>query len=159
MPAQLPPTGRLSPDALAIDVIEAQGLADSATVTAVNDTANQQRERRDAQREADRIRNLLQQHGGREYDPSLEDEHYEGGFEIHVGKRGGPHTVGGFIIDPFRVWPPKMRQHAETLTAHGYHVTVREYFDGEILEVTPPARQPRAAWLRRLFQGPGRPTR
>jgi hypothetical protein len=58
------------------------------------------------------------------------------------------------------VWPPKMRQHAETLTAHGYYVKVRDHYgEGEVLEVTPPAPQPRAAWLRRLFQGPGRPTR
>ncbi len=42
--------------------------------------------------------------------------------------------MGGFIIDPFRIWPPKMRQHAETLTAHGYRVKVREHFDGEVLE-------------------------
>jgi hypothetical protein len=52
-----------------------------------------------------------------------------------------------------RVWPKKMRQHAETLTAHGYRVEVREYFDGEILEVTPPALRARGAWLRRIFRG------
>lgn len=118
----------------------------------MGDPARQQRQRRDAQQEAERIRSLLRQQGGREYDPSREEDHYEGGFEIQVGKSGGPHDVGGFHIDPFRVWPPKMRQHAATLTAHGYQVEVREYFDGEILEVTPPAPQPRGAWLRRLFR-------
>jgi hypothetical protein len=118
----------------------------------MSDTAHHQRQR-DAEREAERIRSLLRQNGGREYDPSREDEHYEGGFVVEVGRSGRPHSVGGFHIDPFRVWPPKMRQHAETLTAHGYQVKVLEYFDGEILEVTPPAPRPRGAWLRRLFRG------
>lgn len=117
----------------------------------MSDKAHQQQ--RDAAREAERIRNLLRQHGGRAYDRSREEEHYEGGFEIEVGKNGGPHHVGGFRTDPFRVWPQKMRQHAETLTAHGYQVKVRENFDGQILEVTPPAPKPRGAWLRRLFRG------
>jgi hypothetical protein len=43
-----------------------------------------------------------------------------------------------------------MRQHAETLTAHGYQVKVREYHDGEILEVTPPPPRLRRAWWRSL---------
>jgi hypothetical protein len=120
----------------------------------MSDTADQQRQRRDAEREAERIRSLLRRHGGRDYDPSREEDAYEGGFAVQVGKRGGPHIVGGFHIDPFRVWPPKMRQHVETLTAYGYQVQVRPYYDeGEILEVTPPAPRPRGAWLRRLFRG------
>jgi len=103
---------------------------------------------------------LLRQHGGHENDPSREEEHYEGGFQVEAGESGGPHHVGGFHVDPFRVWPQKMRQHAETLTTHGYQVEVREYFDGEILEVTPPAPQPRVAWLRDSSgdeQGPDHP--
>ncbi|MFE9187773.1 hypothetical protein ACFYMB_31075 [Micromonospora haikouensis] len=118
----------------------------------MSETARQRRQR-DAGREAERIRSLLRQHGGREYDSSREEEYYEGGFEVEAGESGGPHRVGGFHVDPFRVWPQEMRQHAEALTAHGYQVEVREYFDGEILEVTPPAPQPRGAWLRRLFRG------
>ena len=102
-------------------------------MTAVSDTAHQEQQRT-AAREAERIRSLLRQHGGRDYDSSREDEHYEGGFEVEVGRNGRPHHVGGFHIDPFRMWPPKMRQHAETLTAHGYQVKVLEYFDGEILD-------------------------
>lgn len=119
----------------------------------MNETADQQRQRRDAHREADRIRILLLRSGAREYDPSREEDHYEGGFQIEVRRPGRPHLVGGFIIDPFRMWPRKMRQHAETLTAHGYQVKVVEHYDGEILEVTPPAPRPRGAWLRRLFRG------
>lgn len=121
-------------------------------MTAMSDAAHQQRGR-DAEREAERIRRLLRQRGGREYDPSREEEHYGGGFLVEAGKGGGRYFVGGFHIDPFRVWPEKMRQHAKTLTAHGYQVEVREYFDGEILEVTPPAPRPLGAWLRRLFRG------
>ncbi|WP_189172308.1 hypothetical protein [Pilimelia anulata] len=119
----------------------------------MSDTARRQ-EQRDAHREAEQIRSLLRQHGGREYDPDREDDDYEGGFEVSVGKRGGPHLVGGFRIDPFRVWPPKMRQHAETLTARGYRVeVVKHYDDGEILEVTPPPPRPRWTWLRRWLPG------
>jgi hypothetical protein len=111
-------------------------------------------QQRDAEREAQRIRSLLRQHGGREYDPSREDDHYEGGFEISVGKPGGPHHIGGFRIDPFRVWPEKMRQYAATLAEHGYKVEVSPYIDGDILAVTPPASRPRKpSWLRRLFSG------
>ncbi|MDG4751592.1 hypothetical protein O7630_11625 [Micromonospora sp. WMMD718] len=118
----------------------------------MSDMAGRQRQR-EAEREAERIRRLLLQHGGREYDPRREEEHYEGGFTVEVGRNGGPHHVGGFYDDPLRVWPPKMRQHADTLAAHGYQVKVREYFDGEILEVTAPAPRPRGAWLRGLFPG------
>lgn len=122
----------------------------------MSDRARQQRQR-DAAREAERIRILLRQRGGRDYDPQREDEHYEGGFEVSVGTDGGPHLVGGFHIDAFRMWPPKMRQHAETLTAHGYQVkVVNHYDDGEILEVTPPAPQPLGAWLRSLFRSRAR---
>ncbi|WP_146758813.1 hypothetical protein [Micromonospora noduli] len=42
---------------------------------------DRQRRRRDAEREAERIRILLRRNGGREYDPSREEEHYEGGFQ------------------------------------------------------------------------------
>lgn len=124
----------------------------SVTVTAMSDRAHQQQRRRDAEREAERIRNLLRRHGGRDYDAFREEQHYEGGFVVEAGRNGAPHSVGGFHEDPFREWPPKMRQHAETLTAHGYQVTVLEYFDGEILEVIPPAPRPRGEWLRRLFR-------
>lgn len=34
-----------------------------------------------------------------------EEEHYEGGFTVEVGRNGGPHHVGGFYDDPLRVWP------------------------------------------------------
>jgi hypothetical protein len=112
-----------------------------------------QQEDRDAEREAERIRTLLRRHGGRDYDALREQEHYEGGFVVEPRRNGAPPHVGGFHEDPFRVWPEKMRQHAETLTAHGYQVKVLEYFDGEILEVTPPAPRPRGEWLRRLFRG------
>lgn len=119
----------------------------------MGDTADQQRQRRDAERQAERIRSLLRRHGGRDYDPSREEDEYEGGFEVEASRNGGPHHVGGFHIDPFGVWPPKMRRHAQTLIAYGYQVKVRQHFDGEILEVTPPVPQPRGAWLRRLFRG------
>lgn len=113
-----------------------------------------QKKQRAAQLEADRIRLLLRRHGGRDYDAFHEDEHYEGGFEIQVAKDGGPHYVGGFHYDPFRVWPPLMRQHAKTLTEHGYQVkVVSHYDDGEILEVRAPAKPPRGGWLRALFRG------
>jgi len=122
----------------------------------MSDKAQQQqrRQREAAYREAERIRILLRQNGGRDYDSQREDDHYEGGFKVSVGEGGRPHLVGGFHYDPFRVWPPLMRQHAETLTAHGYQVkVVSHYDDGEILEVTPPPPRPRGAWLRRLFGG------
>lgn len=118
----------------------------------MSDTANR-RQQQDAEKEAERIRKLLRKHGGHDYDPGREEDDYQGGFTVAVGKNGDPHHVGGFHIDPFRVWPPKMRQHAETLTAHGYRVEVIDYYDGQILEVTPPAPRPRAAWLRALFRG------
>ena len=118
----------------------------------MTDTADQQRQR-DPERDAERIRSLLRRHGGRDYNARREDQHYEGGFLVQAGTNGGPHYVGGFHIDPLRVWPPKMRQHAETLTARGYQVAVREHFDGEILEVRPPAARPRGAWRRKLFRG------
>lgn len=117
----------------------------------MSDEARQQ-QKQEAVREAERIRRLLRQHGGRDYEPRREEEHYEGGFQVEVGKNGGPHHVGGFHYDPFRVWPSKMRQHAETLTAHGYQVEIREYWDGEILAVTAPAPRPHGEWLRRLLR-------
>lgn len=117
----------------------------------MSDSADQ-KQRRKAALEAERIRQLLRRHGGREYDASREDDHNEGGFEIEVARNGRPHLVGGFHVDPFRVWPAKMRQHAKTLTDHGYEVTVVSHYDeGEILEVRRPAPPPRGRWLRALF--------
>lgn len=119
-------------------------------MASISDKAQQQA--RDVAREAEQIRRLLRQHGGYDYDPRSEEDRYEGGFEVESAKNGGSHHVGGFHIDPFGIWPPKMRQHAETLTAHGYHVKVLEYFDGHILEVTPPPRRSRGQWIRGLFR-------
>jgi hypothetical protein len=49
----------------------------------MSDKAHQQQQR-DAEREAERIRNLLRRHGGRDYDAFREEEHYEGGFVVQV---------------------------------------------------------------------------
>lgn len=117
----------------------------------MSDTAHEKDKRRAAY-EAERIRMVLRRAGARDYNPSIEDDHYQGGFAVEAHKPGGPHSVGGFHIDPFGVWPPKMREHAKTLRDHGYQVEVQDHYDGEILHVTPPPPpEPFGAWLRSLF--------
>nr|WP_243706358.1 transposase [Micromonospora sp. KC721] len=85
---------------------------------AMSDTAHQQRQR-DAEREAERIRSLLRQHGGHEYDPSREEDTTKAASRSQSGK-WRPSSRWRFPVeeifaavadDPFDEWvqrPPEI---------------------------------------------------